>query len=241
VTATTPNPCVSRDFALLSLALSRRRSRVRVPSLPSAAARSAPLRPAFLPRSGGPIRCPSPFAHPVRCEAGPRLSGALGNRAHEAGSAAGGSPGALERCSLPSSGLLDTDDHGVAASWTTALLMTQRASCDGLPSGSPWTSSRSDMRLDRIDPVHRHDRPPRKVLTGLSSNTVALAIAWLEPRAEPLGHWLLSPDCERLRSEPKTLAPDERRGAAGELRDMPECAGMSLEDEAGDGGLVCPR
>ena len=41
-----------------------------------------------------------------------RLSGALGNRAPEAGSAGGGSPGALERCSLPSSGLLDTDDHG---------------------------------------------------------------------------------------------------------------------------------
>jgi hypothetical protein len=33
----------------------------------------------------------------------------------------------LERCSLPSSGLLDADDHGVAASWTTAL-RSKRAS-----------------------------------------------------------------------------------------------------------------
>jgi hypothetical protein len=44
------------------------------------------------------------------------------------------------------------------------------------------------MRLDRIDPAHRHDLPTREVLTGLSSNTVALAIAWLEPRAEPVAH-----------------------------------------------------
>jgi hypothetical protein len=64
VTATAPNPRVSGNFALLSIALSRRRPRVRVPSLPSAAARSAPLRPALLSRRGGPIRCPSPFCSP---------------------------------------------------------------------------------------------------------------------------------------------------------------------------------
>jgi len=43
VTATAPNPRVCRDFVLLSLALSRRRSRVRVPSLPL---RSRPQRAA---------------------------------------------------------------------------------------------------------------------------------------------------------------------------------------------------
>jgi hypothetical protein len=75
VTAIAPNPCVCRDFMLLSAALSRRRPRVRVPSLPSAAARSVPLRAALLPCRGGPIRCPSPFCSRVRCEAGPASAG----------------------------------------------------------------------------------------------------------------------------------------------------------------------
>jgi hypothetical protein len=55
VTATAPNLRVSRAFALLSIALSRRRPRVRVPSLPSAADRSVPLRPASAPEHGEPI------------------------------------------------------------------------------------------------------------------------------------------------------------------------------------------
>jgi hypothetical protein len=38
------------------------------------------------------------------------------------------------------------------------------------------------------------------------------------------GALALSPDCERLRGEPKTLALDETRGPAGQIRGMPECA-----------------
>ena len=39
------------------------------------------------------------------------------------------------------------------------------------------TNSRNAMRLDWVDAVHRHDVGAGEVLTGQSSNTVALAIA----------------------------------------------------------------
>jgi hypothetical protein len=64
VTATAPNPCVYRGFALLSIALSRRRPRVRVPSLPLRSRPQHALVPVPLSAKGRAVRCSSPFCLP---------------------------------------------------------------------------------------------------------------------------------------------------------------------------------
>ena len=79
------------------------------------------------------------------------------------------------------------------------------------------------MRLERIDPVHRHDLPTREVLTGSSSNPVALAIAWLEPRGP--SRWRTAPiACKERRRPALTIAswgaptPCPRRVLRGPVR-----------------------